>query len=439
MKYNFLVLLSLGLSGSLSASQDSTDFYVNLRSAQANGQQEISKERLKSSQLVTRIGMRYQKNVTQNLLFDTDVRTVYEYGKYIEQSDSNAYLELKRLSVEIPSVFNTSLSTKIGRMTFRDKQTWWYDNELDALKLFHKETLLSWDLSFAGRLSDERANAGDQRVSLEGSKYYIGHLDYHYYYQHHFEAFAMYEDNGQDKNTTGDVIDFENRVVAYRKLSWLGARVYGEFSKRYSYWGNVAYVDGDTQNLGFTTNSSGLPEVTSINNISVSGIGLDFGFLYKAPGYGLGFSYAYGQGDNGKGSSQDLFLQPRTSNNKGYMFGATRYRYYGEMLDPQLSNIQILSLYAGIAIYGNVHLEFNYHKYAQNTASTQLRSSNLFIQPNGLDTDIGQGFDVILGGKFENGQEVQLVISGFYGGDAFSNISTKKDGYRAVIDYKLYW
>ncbi len=439
MKYLKIILLSLLFSSSPNALSDNTDFYVNARAVQANGQQDLNNERRESTQIVTRVGIRHRQTVMENIVFDADVRAVYEYGKFTNLSDSNTYIELKRFSVEIPTLFNSPLSTKIGRMTFRDKQSWWYDNELDAVKLFHKETLFSWDLSFAGRLSDERANAGDQRVSLEGTKNIIGHIDYHYYYQHHFEAFGMYEDNGEDKNPLGVVVDFDNRISEFRKLSWIGARVSGEFDKKYSYWGNIAYVDGDTQSLGFTANADGFPQVTSVSNISVSGVGLDFGGIYRTADYGFGFSYAYGQGSNGEGSSQDLYIQPNNSNNKGNILGTTRYRYYGEMLDPQLSNIQILSLFAGITVFENTYLEFNYHKYIQNTASTQLRSSNLFIQTNGEDKDIGQEIDVIWGGKFENGQEIQLVISGFFGGDAFSNVSQQKDGYRAVIDYKYYW
>ncbi len=431
-----MVFSSYLFSTNLNAFQEKADFYINTRGVQANGQQEMAKERLESTQLVSRLGMKYQRDITGNLFFDADIRATHEYDRYTGQSNSRAYVEVNRLSVEIPSLFNTLLSAKVGRMTFRDKQTWWYDNELDALKLFHKETLLSWELSFAGRLSDERANAGDQRVSLKGTKTVIAHLDYQYYYQHHLELFGVHENNGQDKYPLGAVVGFDNVITEYRKMSWLGARAHGEFDEQYFYWGNIAYVKGDAQNLGFTNNADGLSQVTSVNNISANGLGFDFGGLYKAHNYGFGFSYAYGQGESG---SQGLFLQPSSSNNKGYILGKTRYRYYGEMLDPELSNIQILSLYAGTIAFENTYLEFNYHKYTQNIASAQLKSSNLITQTNGLSKDIGQGVDVIWGGKFDSRQEVQLIISGFFGGGAFANVSQKKDGYRAVIDYKFSW
>ncbi|MEA3521757.1 MAG: alginate export family protein [Campylobacterota bacterium] len=411
-----------------------TKFYFNLRATDAKGMQKINDQHITHQEFITRIGVRHHHTLSENFLFDIDVRAVYEYIDFTGNNESNMYLELKRLSLEIPSLFYTPISTKIGRMSFKDKRTWWYDNELDMLKLFHNETLLSWDLSAGGRLSDEKANAGNQRVSLEGSQYLIAHLDYHYYYKHHFEVFAMHEDNGQDKDPIGQRYSLTDKIKAYSQLSWLALRSYGTFNNTIEYWGDIAYVNGNIQNLNYAN-----AIVVSADDISTSGFGIDVGALYKADTFGFGFGLAHGSGDDDSKDSQSLFLQPSISNNKSSILGTTRYRYYGEMLDPQLSNINILSLYGGLQIYKDLWVEGNYHNYTQHTPSKQLRSSSLIIATNGIDKDVGQEVDMILGGKFDNKSEVQLILSGFFGGDAFKNIAQEKEGYRGVIDFKIYW
>ncbi len=415
-----------------------TRVYLNVRGLDAKGLQKNDSSRVTNQELISRLGIRYNNSINNNLFFDIDVRAVYEYLKYKDLTESNAYIELKRLSLEVPVLFNSYLSAKVGRMSFKDKRTWWYDNELDTLKLFYDSTILSWDVAVGTRLTDERASAGDQRVGLEGSKYVIAHLDYHYYYKHHFETFFVYEDNGQDKNPIGAVNDFTNRISSYSKLGWIGFRGYGELANSIEYWGDVAYVNGDIQNLQYSTNDDGFAVVVDASDVSVSGFGLDAGTLYKLDNFGVGIAYAYGSGDSSK-SSQNIFLQSSISNNKSSMIGTTRYRYYGEMLDPQLSNMQIISLYAGTRIYGNTWIEANYHKYTQQVATTDLRSSSLIIQTNGIDKEIGEELDVILGGKYDNKTEAQLILSGFFGGDAFSGISQEKDGYRAIVDFKIFW
>ena len=405
MKY-FIILYFLSLFTLANAKNiDRTDFYVNTRVTNADGMKEENLKQRTLQEFVTRVGVRYRKNLNEDLFLDADFRAVYEYINYQKKSQTNTYLEIKRLSLETQNILDTSISAKIGRMTFKDKRTWWYDNELDVLKLFHNETILSWDFSAGGRISDERATASENRVGLKDYIYVIAHLDYQYYYKHHFETFSMYENN--NKQT---------------KLAWLGFSLNGDLSNEVRYWSNLAYVKGKIQ----------------ISNDSIQGLGLDLGSIYKTNNYGFGFSYAYGQGSNANGSKK-LFLQPAISNYKDYMIGNTRYRYYGELLDPQLSNMQIISLYGGFKIYTKTWLEVNLHKYMQNKASQEFRSSSLITKTNAVSKDIGQEIDFILGRNVHKKNKLQFIISKFFAGNAFENVAEKKDSYRAIIDFKLYW
>jgi alginate production protein len=299
-------------------------------------------------------------------------------------------------------------------MPFKDHRTWWYDNELDAIKLSHYETLLSWDILAGGRFSDNRISSSDQRVGLEDIRYLVSHIDYHYYFNHHIEFFGIYEDSDKED------------LYKDHKLGWLGMRTYGK-STNIEYWTDFAFMSGD---IGYIDEAS----------YSASGYGLDLGAIYRTNAISFGVDIAYGSADiSDEEDSKKLYLQPKISNNKSSIIGTTRYRYYGELADPQLSNLKIISLFAGSKIFSNNWIEVAYHYYQQNEADTNFESSRFLVKPNGESADIGTEFDVILGGKYDNKSELQLVFSSFTAGDAFEGVAIEKEAYRAHIDYKLYW
>ncbi len=388
---------------SLILDTNNTNYYLNVRAVNSDKQSFDGVKDNSSNDTIIRLGIRHKQSLGDDLLLDADIRAVVE-----NQDKSNFYLDVKKLSLEFPLLSLNQIRAKIGRMSFKDRRTWWYDNELDAIQIFHKESVLSWDIAAGGRLEDNRISNSEQRVGLKDSRYFISHLDYQYYYKKHIEFFGLYEDN----NKNG------------QKLSWLGIRSFANYKDNIEYWvdGGTVFGDGVTKNIDH----------------SVFGYAFDTGVILRYNKVSFAVDLAYGSGDSNTNNPKKQFIQPNISNNKTSILGESRYRYYGEVIDPKLSNLQILSLFAGTRVLTDSWIETAYHYYKQTQTSRYLDSS-LSITPNGKSSDIGHGVDIVLGGKYDDKNRLQLAIGGFWGGKAFEGNSEKKDGYRAHIDYKHKW
>ena len=73
-----------------------------------------------------------------------------------------------------------------------------------------------------------------------------------------------------------------------------------------------------------------------------------------------------------------------------------------------------------------------YHKYDQVEAIDNLRDVNINVNPNGLNRDIGQEFDVVM--NFREWKRLELVVTGavFDPGSAF-------DGKNSDLAYSIFF
>lgn len=114
----------------------------------------------------------------------------------------------------------------------------------------------------------------------------------------------------------------------------------------------------------------------------------------------LTLSYAQGSGDKTGGDGIDNnFRQTGYEDNVGRLGGVTYVRYYGELLDPELSNIRILTLGLGISPLRHSSIEALYHSYQQDHPDDKLRGDLIDppARPTGVSGDIGWELDVLLG------------------------------------------
>ena len=91
------------------------------------------------------------------------------------------------------------------------------------------------------------------------------------------------------------------------------------------------------------------------------------------------------------------------------------------MFDPELSNLSILTLGAGLRPSESTSIDLVYHYYRQNSASDELRSSNLEADPNGQSKELGQELDHVIGAEEFGGLTAELVFGAFFPGNAFGS------------------
>jgi len=114
----------------------------------------------------------------------------------------------------------------------------------------------------------------------------------------------------------------------------VGDHVDGELVNRFTYWMDLAHVRGRD------------------GSTSIRGLGLDVGSTYTfrlplKPAIAIG--YAFGTGDPNPDDHIDRsFRQSGLQYNSDQLTGVTWFKYYGELFDPDLSNLSIFTGAMGI-------------------------------------------------------------------------------------------
>ncbi len=296
-----------------------------------------------------------------------------------------ARLEIKQAFLSLEDVFgNTSI--KLGRQRFQDEREWLYDDELDGVRLFHSFS------RYAVEFSVNKRNDRDllQDEDFDKAVNYIVHAR-----------------QLRDKDNKAGLYVFarDGRDAADEDYVLLGVHAEGEAAKRLNYWFGLAYAHGESASS------------------DIRAWALDFGgtrvlALPLRPAITLG--YAWGSGDRDPGSGTDgNFRQTGLQDNTAKYNGRIRLKYYGEVVDPELSNLKVATLGLGIRPTGNTSIDLVYHNFRQDEASTEVRDWDLRLDPDGISTDIGDEIDLVAGYRLKPHHKGSLIIGWFRPGDAF--------------------
>jgi len=279
------------------------------------------------------------------------------------------------------------LDLQVGRQDFDDPREWLYDQNLDALRLIYRNWGLRTELSASTTLAggSPKDEATDNLIA--------------------------YVTNGDPDRTLGAyIIDRRDRRGVRDYPLHLGVRALGEWLPDHESWAELSIVRGYE------------------GSVDLRGHGFDLGTTWEPRAHRpwhFTLGYAYGSGDSDPGDGVDhAFRQTGLQDNNAKVGGVTSIRYYGELVDPELSNLAILTLGGGARIAKNTSLDLLLHYYAQNDASTVLRNTSLDKKPDGVHTELGWEVDLILGSRAVKSWDVELVGAAFLPGDAFSSGDT---------------
>jgi len=349
-------------------------------------------------------GIKYKNYFMPNWYFYTNDALAL----YMSESKEKLDPEIKELYLKSYNLFDNQANFLIGRKYLKDERGWYYKTSLDTLGVFNSHDLFLYELYAGTRLTSSNTTHDPSEVSvnLKNTNFIIGHLSYEYLINHKVEGFYVLE-NKTNKN-----------------LNWIGVRLQGEMPLNniniLKYWLDVAHMSGE------------------YNNSSAKGLGFDVGGKYSFTNYNsaVAASLAYGSGGG------NMFLQPDFTNNRSnYLSKSVSFKYYGEFLDPELSNIWITSFYLMHNFYGdeNKTAILAFHNYMQDKASSkQYSATNYTYRPNGKSTYLGNEIDFILRYNWFENSYWRFIIGYFMGGQAFDKTS-KKDGFNAQVYYNYIW
>ncbi|NOT13765.1 MAG: alginate export family protein [Methylococcaceae bacterium] len=301
-----------------------------------------------------------------------------------------AYLGLSKF------IGNTSLY--VGRQRFKDPRRWLFGENLDAAKLAYQNDKFSMEFS-ASRKNKFEFDFLNKDPLDSGAKFinYYSYLKYEVNKKTDIGFFVLYQD---DQSIT------DQHPIQF------GIQSEGEIIKHLDYWVQGALVRGTDKFK------------------KIRGEAIDVGFTYQfdtrlKPSITLG--YAYGSGDKNSNDDVDTaFRQSGFQDNEDKFNGVTRLQYYGEILNPRLSNLMIFTSGIGIRPSQRSSVDVVYHYISQVYASDRISGDDLNTNPTGLNSDIGSELDLVAGYQEIKNINTKFVLGYFWPGRAFPE--TASDG-----------
>lgn len=303
------------------------------------------------------------------------------------QKDSDTKFELVQVYMMLKDLIGDS-ELIVGRQRFIDERQWLYDEEIDGIRYTQYMENVAMEVSVFKKnrqdlLSDAR---NDQAVNFIAQTHFA--MDQN-------NQFSLFVFDRNDYSRTND--DF-----------WLtGTQFSGALDEQWLYW----------LNAGIATGNQGEKDIF--------GYGLDLGATYVfdvsfEPSMTL--AYAYGSGDDDPSDDKDHnFRQTGFQDNSAKLNGVTDVKTYGELFDPELSNLSVYTGGIGIKPTKKSSIDILYHYYRQNEPASFIRDSQIDKDPNGRDKEIGHEVDVVFGVKVHNNIKFSLALGYFRPGKTFEN------------------
>ncbi len=366
--------LSIGVAATLSIQRSKN---LNLDNADDTDEDEVETE--------LDLGVLYDRGGT--------VRSYMEFNLSTEKL-SNDISNPRDVILDVNEAYITFRSQDLnqaltfGRWSVSDDREWLFDEELDGVNFFRRGEKFAFELMYAREqilkkdlLDDHDDNEPD-----------------------HFYARAYANLPGK---TIGSVYGLYQMGRARKDsdLLWLGASLAGNTKNDINYWAEFAHVRGTERNR------------------KVRGFGLDVGltktFRQFKSNPRLTAGIAFGSGDDGSGTD-NAFRQTDVQGNSDRFGGKTSLEYYGEVFDPELSNLAVLTVGAGFDWLQNSSVDFMYHYNFQHKKSNRLRDSALDQRPTGSSRNLGHEIDVIVAIREFEKFDIDFFGGVFLPGDAFA-------------------
>jgi hypothetical protein len=271
-------------------------------------------------------------------------------------------LRVLEASLTVESIAGGPVGFQIGRQRLRDAREWFFDEYLDAARVH--VNLSAWRIEaaivsglFAG--PEEARQRRDQRQAVV----------------------SVARQLGKRTTATAFVIARDDRNRGERPM-WVGTSVEGRAAGTLKYWGNAAVRRGHA------------------GPIKLTGWAVDGAVAYRFPALGapvIAAGYAAASGDQSRSDGVDSnFRQTGLQDNTARFHGLKRLAYYGELFDPELSNIEIVTAGSGMKPFAAASIDVVYHRYRQRQVRRSFASNALEAAGTGKSAHIGDEIDLVI-------------------------------------------
>lgn len=357
------------------------------------------------------LDLKQQLNHSTRLVAQLELSSRRFSKQVLDNSDDAFAYDLERLFVDFKPQSNVRL--RAGRQGFDDPMETFVDEDLDGLAITYDQGIFELELSYT------------RQDWFEGSTFTVP--------DNITNTLATLQIT-PNKDTLWMPYYLQRSANNNTSRTWIGLQgIVEPDDSAWRYWIHASTLDGDeaapTQPL-----ENGETSEASIRD--VGGHVVDIGLNWRSggalkPTYTLAIARATG------GSSEDRFRQSGLQGNDFALNGKNSFRYLGEVLDPELTNIQVLTLGAGFKLSKDWIADIALHAYEQVETQGQLRGSDIEFNPEGTSNDLGTGADIVIAYEPNKRLEVKATVGTFLPGDAFDSSRDQAWLARAEFDYRF--
>jgi alginate production protein len=295
--------------------------------------------------------------------------------------------------------FTAPFEFHAGRRNYEDERHWLYDTSLDVASISLRKGHVRAEASVGRQvLWDLDLVQNEEKDKIDT---YILYAEYRGIEDIKFNAFTVYRDDRAGK---------EGRPLL------MGVGSQGMPSEKFSYWTWLAFLFGDDEaNRNFSAHA-----------FEVGGT-YRFPDLPFHPNVTLGYAFATGDG-NPDDNRNNEFRQTGLQSNEAKFAGVSDFKVYGETVDPELSNLGILTVGLGFRPAPKVTVDLVYHRYRLDEIAEEIRNWGLTALMNQDDLNqrkvMGSAFDIVLGFRNLFGMRrlgLDVRVGWFFPGVGFRN------------------
>ncbi len=335
---------------------------------------------------------------------------------------------------------DTEFEFTIGRLEYTDERQWWWDEFLDSIRLQIDQDDLSFLLAHGRELGRSRSNLDFIGPEEEGINRSLAQLEWDISDNQQLAAYYLRQADRSASYTLNDSLD-ENRTDAEdANLRWLGLAYLSQISD--DSLGDIEFMLGYTRLKGNSTlyeisaPVGNLVTVDAIDRFDIEASATEVSINWVPefnPDLKFIASRAQGSGDRNPSDSRiETFRQTGLHGNEADFF------YYGELYQPELSNIRIESIGVGFEGIDRFTIALMRHKYRQDELDTEMRDVAIDLDTNGINRNLGTEIDLIIQYEALDGLDFKFIGAEFKAGRAYGIYAGEKSRYWSVeMDYRF--
>lgn len=265
----------------------------------------------------------------------------------------------------------------IGRQDFEEEREWLFDEVLDGVRLVRQHGAFETE---GGLATGRTVAAKENSLEKTGLAYALSR----------WQVAPHWKVSGYVLHREDSAADFS--------LTLFGLRSFQRPKRGFGHWLELSGAHGSE--LG-----------RSIDGYALEG-GLSYGFdAPLRPTIAAGVAHGSGRSQR---SGRQGYRQSGLQDNNDKLGGVTSIRYYGELFDPELSNLTIATLAGSVRLLSSLSLSALWHRYQKDEVGGGLVDTGLRVDPNLTHRALGDELDLVLGYRLRRSVTVEVIAARFW-------------------------